>query len=103
MALDITSQSWWLSAGTPYENQQAMEDYLVANYDPMNLSDAETNALLQFSNQIDMLIKAHVSKVAGFNIAKGVAIGALDTQHNQERIDLIELWQTYENNDYTVG
>ncbi len=52
--------------------------------------------------ELKLAMQKELRKIEVFNLAKEDAYKALEETHDQSRIELGKLWQTKEDNDYTI-
>ena len=100
--INITAQPWYNEADTPAQKSAALDVYVLANYDPLTMNDAQNAALIQFKTQIQIMHDKLTAKKDGFFAARDLAFAALSSQQGAEKIALGAEWQAYEDNDYQI-
>ena len=67
-----------------------------------NLTDEQKIARNLIYTQLKIDVSIEVKKVSDFNVSKDEAFKSLAQEHDAERIALGKVWQTFEDNDYTI-
>lgn len=76
-------------------NTQAEQGYVLGDIEGSPEED------MKKYTELKIAAAQYENKIVDFNLAKQAAFEALSLQHNDERIALGKLWQSYEDNDYT--
>ena len=87
---------------TAQENLKDFEDAMaVVGYTLGDLMGTPTEDSLKFM-ELRAMAGQEINKIKAFNEAKDIAFAELAAQHDEERQALGALWQSYEDNDYTI-
>ena len=100
---DVKLETWYIPNGTLQQNLDSLRAYIASfGKEYYELTDTQKAKVRDFKEQLEQ-ISYEANKVkSDFFAARDAAFKVLRDEHDAEMISLGQLWQGYEDNNYTI-